>query len=257
MAKLAVTLSACAALVAVSGAISGAGAQERRDIFADPENLKVLPEDTSSAELRATMRGFARNLGLRCSSCHVGEEDQPIFDYDFAADDKALKLIARDMMRMVADINETVGDLDRGEEHQFVKVNCVTCHRGQNRPRMIEDVLAETYAEGGVDAAIEKYMELRDRHYGGFMFDFSADRLAQIAQAFGAAAPEDAFKVHDLNVELNPSAGAAYSGRGQAYQRAGELQNALADYRKAMEVDPNYAFLGQAVAGIEAQLAQE
>ncbi len=257
MAKLAATLSACAALVAVSGAISGAGAQERRDIFADPQNLKVLPEDTSSAELRATMRGFAQGLGLRCSSCHVGEEGQPIFDYDFAADDKALKLIARDMMRMTAHINETVGDLDRDEGHEFVKVNCVTCHRGQNRPRMIEDVLSETYAESGVDAAISKYVELRDRHYGGFIFDFSADRLAQIAHSLGAAAQEDALKVHDLNVELNPNAGAAYSGRGQAYQRAGELQKALDDYKKAIEVDPNYAFLQQAVAGLEQQLAQE
>ena len=256
MAKLASMVSVCAALFAISGAFSNTAAQERRDIFADPQNLKVLPEDTSSADLRATMRGFTRDLGLRCSSCHVGEEGQPIFDYDFAADDKALKLIARDMMRMVKDINETVGDLDRGEDHEFVQVNCVTCHRGQNRPRMIEDVFAESYAEGGVDAAIEKYLALREEFYGGFTFDFSADRLAQIAQSFSSA-PEDALRMHDLNVELNPGAGAAYSGRGQAYQRAGELEKALADYKKAMAVDPNYAFLQQAVAALEAQLAQE
>lgn len=257
MAKLPAILSTCAALIAISSAISGAGAQERRDIFADPQNLKVLPEDTSSADLRATMRGFAQGLGLRCSSCHVGEEGQPIFEYDFAADDKPLKLIARDMMRIVNDINETVGDIDRDEGHKFVKVNCVTCHRGQNRPRMIEDIIAETYAEGGVDAAIEKYMGLREQFYGGFTLDFSADRLAQIAQSFGGSAPEDALKVHDLNVELNPNAGAAYSGRGQAYQRAGDLEKALADYKKAMAVDPNYAFLQQAAAGLEAQLVQE
>ena len=39
-------------------------AQERVDIFADPENLKVLPEDISSDELSNTMPGFATVLGV-------------------------------------------------------------------------------------------------------------------------------------------------------------------------------------------------
>ena len=51
---------------------------ERRDIYANPENLKVLPEDISSADLGATMKGFALGLGLRCENCHVGEAGKPL-----------------------------------------------------------------------------------------------------------------------------------------------------------------------------------
>ncbi len=232
-------------------------AQERRDIFSDPQNLKVLPEDISRAELRETMRGFSLSLGVNCSSCHVGEDSQPIFEYDFAADDKAMKLIARDMMRMVEDINKTVGKLERDEGHEFVTVNCVTCHRGQDRPRMIEDVLSETYGQDGIDATVAKYSELRDQFYGGFTFDFSANRLATFAQSITGTSAEDAMRLHSLNVDLNPHAGAAYSGRGQAYQRAGDLEKALADYKKAVDVDPTFAFLGQVITNLEAQLASE
>lgn len=236
---------------------SGAYAQERRDIFSDPQNLKVLPEDISRAELRATMRSFALDLGLTCASCHMGEDGQSIFEYDFAADDKAMKLIARDMMRMVKDINKTVSKSDRDEGHEFVTVNCVTCHRGQDKPRMIQDVLAETYESDGIEAAISKYTELRDQFYGGFTFDFSAARLGLFAQSLAGTSPEDAMRVHNLNVALNPHAGAAYSGRGQAFQRDGALAEALADYKNAVALDPDFAFLGQAIAGLEAQLAEE
>lgn len=232
-------------------------AQERRDIFSDPQNLKVLPEDISRAELRATMRSFAIDLGLTCASCHVGEDDQSIFEYDFAADDKAMKLIARDMISMVEDINQTVRKSDRDEGHEFVTVNCVTCHRGQDKPRMIQDVLAEVYDDEGIEATISKYTELRDQFYGGFTFDFSADRLGLFAQSLATTAPEDAMHVHNLNVELNPHAGAAYSGRGQASQRAGDLKSALADYKNAVALDPNFAFLGQVITGLEAQLAED
>ena len=187
----------------------------------------------------------------------MGEEDQSIFDYDFASDDNALKLIARDMMRMTADINETVLALDRGEDHEFVGVTCVTCHRGQNRPRMIEAILAETYAQGGVDAALEEYTSLRDQFYGGFVYDFTARRLSEFAQSLAGSAPEDAMIAHDLNVSLNPDAGDAYVGRGQSYAQLGEAQKAIDDFKRAIAINPQYGFLQQTIAGLEAQLAAE
>lgn len=243
----------------VAGALltaSASQAQNRRDIFANPQNLKVLPKDISSEELSRTMRGFTRQLGLRCSSCHVGEEDQSIFDYDFAADDKELKSVARKMIKMVSTINKTVSKMDRGDDHQFVKVTCVTCHRGQSRPRMIEDVLADAYAKGGVDAAIAKYTELRNQFYGGFSFDFSALRLAEYGRSLAGAAPEDALKVHDLNVQLNPDAGVAYAGRALAYEQLGRLEEALADFEKALALDPDLAFYATHVEELKKQLGQ-
>ena len=77
--------------------------QKRVDVFADPENLKVLPEDISSEDLSATMRGFAMGLGVRCETCHVGEPNTPLHTFDFASDEKPMKQKARLMLEMVSE----------------------------------------------------------------------------------------------------------------------------------------------------------
>jgi len=46
------------------------------------------------------MRNFAGALGVRCHFCHVGQEGQPLGQFDFAKDEKRTKLTARQMMRM-------------------------------------------------------------------------------------------------------------------------------------------------------------
>ena len=67
-------------------------AQEaKKDIYADPDNLNVLPENISSKELSNTMKGFAMGLGARCETCHVGEPHTPLDTFDFASDEKAMK----------------------------------------------------------------------------------------------------------------------------------------------------------------------
>ena len=117
-------------------------AQERVDVFADPENLKVLPKDISSDELSTTMRGFAMGLGVRCETCHVGEPNTPLHTFDFASDEKPMKQKARLMIKMVNEINgELVPRLDDVEKAKRVSVRCMTCHRGQPQPKLIEDVM--------------------------------------------------------------------------------------------------------------------
>ncbi len=91
--------------------------QQRVDVFADPENLKVLPKDISSEDLSATMRGFAMGLGVRCETCRVGEPNTPLHTFDFPSDEKPMKQKARLMIKMVNEINgELVPRLDDVEK---------------------------------------------------------------------------------------------------------------------------------------------
>lgn len=113
-------------------------AQQGANPFADPSNLRVLPEDISIDQLRSTMIGFTQALGVRCSTCHMGEESQPLTEYDFSADDKEIKLVAHEMLKLVGTINEFIGNLDRGADHDFIEVSCQTCHRGQSVLALIE-----------------------------------------------------------------------------------------------------------------------
>src|SRR5437868_1796735 len=68
-------------------------------------NTRVIPRHTPVIEVIGTMRNFAGGLGVRCQYCHVGREGMPLDSFDFASDDKRPKLVAREMMRMVEEIN--------------------------------------------------------------------------------------------------------------------------------------------------------
>lgn len=96
------------------------------------KNAKVLPADISQQQLRATMKGFALGLGVRCSHCHVGVEGQPLSTFDFASDAKPEKDIARAMMRMVHRLNDEELPAIKGLEAP--QVTCFTCHRGSVKP---------------------------------------------------------------------------------------------------------------------------
>jgi hypothetical protein len=82
-----------------------------------PKNLKILPADVNIVQVMGTFRS---GLGVQCAFCHV--------QGDFASDDNPKKNMARNMLRMAADINATFPD---GKQH----VTCYTCHRGEATPK--------------------------------------------------------------------------------------------------------------------------
>ena len=59
------------------------------------------------------MRGFSRALGVRCQYCHVGEEGQPLSEFDFASDDNPNKDRAREMLRMLGTVNDHLDKIER------------------------------------------------------------------------------------------------------------------------------------------------
>jgi photosynthetic reaction center cytochrome c subunit len=82
-----------------------------------PKNLKILPADANIVQVMGTFRSA---LGVQCAYCHV--------QGDFASDDNPKKSMARNMLRMAADINASFPD---GKQH----VTCYTCHRGEATPK--------------------------------------------------------------------------------------------------------------------------
>jgi nitrate/TMAO reductase-like tetraheme cytochrome c subunit len=92
-----------------------AGARERGAAF---RNLRVLPDDIGREELIETMKVMTKSLGTDCRYCH--RTDIP----DFASDELKAKLVARQMMRMVEQMNR---------ESPRSRVTCFTCHRGQTK----------------------------------------------------------------------------------------------------------------------------
>lgn len=225
-----------------------AAAQERKNIFADPQNLKVLPEDISADALRDTMKGIAMGTGLRCERCHVGEAGQPLTTFDFASDEKAMKEKARVMLRMVRQINgELIPELDDVIDAAFAagsrtEVRCVTCHRGQAKPQLIEDVLDKKLAASGIEAAVAEYESLREQYYGGFQFDFSEMVLPMYAKRLVAAGNTDAaLAFARTNVSHFPDSAMSVYTLAEMYEATGENDLALANYQRVIDIAPQFA----------------
>ncbi|MCA9758347.1 MAG: c-type cytochrome [Candidatus Eisenbacteria bacterium] len=209
-----------------------AGAQE------EYKNLQILPKDTGKQELLQTMRAFTDALGVRCDFCHLERVPGDHNSMDWASDDLEHKQIARGMMKMTASINgdllpEATGEHDGG-------VQCVTCHRGLPNPRTLDQVLLRTADRDGIETAIAKYRELRERFYGTGSYDFSTGSLGKVAQTLAQEKGDlaGALQIVDLNVEMNPENAEVFVMRAELQAANGDDVGAKASVEHALELDP-------------------
>ena len=81
--------------------------------------LKGLPQ----SQLVPVMNFVSVSLGVKCTFCHVNKDG----NWDFASDEKPEKSTAREMIKMVLNINKT-------NFKGATEVSCNTCHRGRTHP---------------------------------------------------------------------------------------------------------------------------
>jgi hypothetical protein len=101
-----------------------------------PVNLQVLPQDMSAASVGKLMKRFERDLGVKCSHCHV--EDPQTQKLDYASDENPRKQTARVMISMLTDINDKYLAQLGGDRRYAVPVTCGSCHQGQSNPPEFE-----------------------------------------------------------------------------------------------------------------------
>jgi len=231
----------CAAALILTTGMATANAQQ----FSwpeEPENLKVLPEDVKGAKLGSVMRGFASALGVRCEHCHVGEGPD-LTKFDFASDEKLTKRKARVMLQMVDALNkEHLPKLEEIEERTSptLEVTCMTCHRRQSRPVMLQDVLVESIKADGIDAAEAKYRELREEYYGGFSYDFSAGALTGLGEQLGKEGDfESAIRFINVEIEMNGESPSVYYTLGGVQASADLVEDAIDSFTKGLEMAPD------------------
>jgi len=116
-------------------------------------SIKVLT-DLPCTELQLAMQSIAASLGVGCDHCHVTGPGG-----GFDRDDKETKDRAREMMRMVAEINT------RAFEGRSV-VACATCHHGESKPMRTPPIAVEMAPWQAAQAA--RLREQQGRGRGGF-----------------------------------------------------------------------------------------
>ena len=224
-----------------------------------PKNLQVLPKDMPRNQVTALMRTFAMALGVRCEHCHTedpaaaaaaaaanapatgrgGRGGGPQLDY--ALDDKETKKVAREMLKMVMDINgkylpttgRTITDLNR--------VTCETCHHGLAKPRTLRAALTEAVQGKGADSAIALYRDLRLRYYGSAAYDFSELSLGETGNQLGQVADnrKAAIEILKLNLEFFPQSVPTLQNLANVSIAAGDTAGAVDALNKALAIQPN------------------
>jgi hypothetical protein len=87
------------------------------------KNIKALTGMPAS-QLMPVMDYFSASLGVGCDFCHAGDGTGHL---KFDSDDKSEKKTAREMIKMVLDLNTN-------NFNGKLAVNCYTCHRGSAEP---------------------------------------------------------------------------------------------------------------------------
>lgn len=150
------------------------------------KNIQVF-KDLPASELELTMAFISGSLGVKCNYCHMNPFDK---------DDRPTKRTARQMIRMVLDLNK--GDF-RGEK----AVSCYTCHRGNPRPVSVPAVGQNLWQPSptptkesplpGVDEILNRYVQALG---GAPAFRRVTSRVAKGSRigADGVLVPEDVYQ---------------------------------------------------------------
>jgi hypothetical protein len=204
-------------------------------------NVKVFPKSTPVPQVLGAMRNFAGDLGVRCLFCHVGKEGQPLSQADFPSDEKRTKQVARQMMRMVQEINRRVDTLPgHTPGTASVQVTCGTCHRGVSKPQPLATLLADVGTQSGADSAVKAYKALRTKYYGRASYDFGEGSLNAAALRLAQAKKFDEAKaLLDLNDEQFPNLSSTAVFRGNIALLRADTAAAEAAFREAVKRDPN------------------
>lgn len=201
-------------------------------------NTQVIPRNTPVIQVVGQMRNITGALGVRCPFCHVGAEGKPLETFDFPNDEKRPKQVARQMMRMVQNINERL-DTIPGRTNPGLQVTCVTCHRGVSHPVPLETLIQDAAVAGGADSAIRTYRALREEYYGRDAYDFGEPSLNIAAFRLGRERRfNEAFALLGLNEEMFPGSSPMYVFRGNISLMGGDTSAAADAFREAVRRDP-------------------
>jgi len=229
-----VPAQASAAAMAPAPALAQAQAQLQPQ--AQPEVQPQTPPVRRGP--RPNMQMMSEALGVKCVYCHVATKTE---DLDYRSEANPRKQVARLMVAMTADINAAVSAATLKASTDAAQVQCITCHRGRTDPRPLEEILTRMLSEGGVEAAIARYRELRAQFYGRDAYDFSEKTLLRVAQQIVERGPEAAIALMQVNLEFHPRSADTWVVIGVAHTRRLRNDEAMVAFQKAVDLNPNHA----------------
>lgn len=131
-----------------------------------------------------------------------------------------------------------------------IGLQCISCHRGNPRPLMLEDTLATVLSRFGPDSAEATYSRLKQRCTGRFAYDFGQRSLNTLAaHLLEQKRLPEARRMLELNIREQPDVRNPVNTLAHVWESLGEKELAVAQYCRVVELFPTY---GLATARIQA-----
>jgi len=150
------------------------------------------------------------------------------------------------LLTRLVDKQQTVIILDNvglGRYHGNITNSIISILNGQPvepPKKSIAETLYKIAVEKNAAAAVAEYRKLKAENSP--TFDFSETELNTLGyQLLGMKRTKDAIEIFKLNVEMFPKSANPYDSLGETYLADGNKELALANYKKAVELDPKNA----------------
>jgi pimeloyl-ACP methyl ester carboxylesterase len=108
-------------------------------------------------------------------------------------------------------------------------------------------VLSKVFAQQGVEALLQRYHEMKQRYPADLLNERTLNSLgyAQLyrygTSSAGLNNPAAAIRIFSMNAEEYPQSPNVYDSLAEAYMVIGKREDALKNYRKSLEINPNNA----------------
>jgi tetratricopeptide (TPR) repeat protein len=112
--------------------------------------------------------------------------------------------------------------------------------RAYDHRTSIAETLSATIAGSSIDQAAKQYHDLKAAAPATYNFD--EDELNALGyQLIQANKVKQAIRIFQLNIEAYPRSGNTYDSLGEAYMDDGNKSQAIANYRRSLQVNPRNA----------------
>jgi S-formylglutathione hydrolase FrmB len=107
-----------------------------------------------------------------------------------------------------------------------------------NGYRFLSTVLFKTILESSIESTIKQYFDLKDNYKDEYIInEQSLNYLGY--QLLGKNMVKEAIEIFKLNVKEYPEASNPYDSLGEAYMIDGQIELAIKNYQKSLEVNPD------------------
>jgi pimeloyl-ACP methyl ester carboxylesterase len=113
----------------------------------------------------------------------------------------------------------------------------------------VQNALEKVVRERGVDAAILRYRQMRQRYPADYFFERTLNALGY--QQLNSKHVPEAIKLFKLNVEMYPKAFNTYDSLGEAYMVQGDRAAAIKNYRISLALNPKNTGAADAIKKLQ------